>query len=58
LKNIFEPWYRESKDRHGLGLGLAIVQSTTFALGGKISIQSALGVGTQITLTLPPKKKK
>ena len=37
----------------GLGLGLAISRSLTEALGGALSVESAKGVGSRFTLTVP-----
>jgi signal transduction histidine kinase len=40
-------------DRPGTGLGLALVQRIVAAHGGTVTIESALGEGTTVTLTLP-----
>ncbi|MCQ0091374.1 ATP-binding protein [Roseovarius sp. M141] len=37
----------------GLGLGLAISRSLTRAMGGALTIESELGVGSRFTLTVP-----
>lgn len=56
-EKIFEEFYQldnPERDRsRGLGLGLAIVKRLTQLLGIPMSLQSELGIGTQVTLTLP-----
>ncbi|HEX5774407.1 MAG TPA: HAMP domain-containing sensor histidine kinase [Candidatus Paceibacterota bacterium] len=59
LFHIFEPYYRADTSRaRGLGtgtsgLGLAIVNEIVRAHRGSISIRSALGRGTAITISFP-----
>jgi signal transduction histidine kinase len=48
---IFEPYF--STKTTGTGLGLTIAKRNIEALGGSIEVQSARGVGTTVTLTLP-----
>ena len=52
---LFQPYsrLRGSADRQGLGLGLYIVRGIAEAHGGSISVESAVGVGSVFTLTLP-----
>lgn len=40
-------------DLSGRGLGLAIVEDTVSRLGGEVTVSSAVGKGTTITLTVP-----
>jgi signal transduction histidine kinase len=51
-QKIFEPFYSSSK-KGGTGLGMLIVKQVIEAHQGHIEIDSAVHVGTTITLTLP-----
>ncbi len=57
LDRIFERFYRvdksHSKEIGGTGLGLSIVKHSASRLGIELSVSSAVGVGTRITLTFP-----
>ena len=54
---VFERFYRVDKSRSkavgGTGLGLSIVKHAVMIHGGKISLESALGRGTTITIRFP-----
>lgn len=55
---IFEPFVQENTDyRHrryqGSGLGLAIVKKYLTLLGGHISVESTIGLGSTFTVVLP-----
>jgi signal transduction histidine kinase len=50
-ERIFTPYY--TSKQHGTGLGLAIVQSVVSDHGGRISVRSAVGVGTIFVIELP-----
>ncbi len=55
-QQIFEQFYQVNQfnpDIRGTGLGLSITQRIVELLGGTISLQSELGVGTVFTVTLP-----
>ncbi|WP_051963358.1 hybrid sensor histidine kinase/response regulator [Deinococcus misasensis] len=58
---IFERFYRgqlsREKDPGGTGLGLPIAKWIVEKHGGKITLQSTLGVGTTLTLHLPVLKE-
>lgn len=54
---IFERFYRVDQARathkSGTGLGLAIAKELTESLGGQLTVESQLGVGSEFILTLP-----
>lgn len=49
----FEQADRENRTTPGAGIGLAIVNQVALLHGGKLDIDSEVGVGTRITLWLP-----
>jgi two-component system phosphate regulon sensor histidine kinase PhoR len=57
LGRIFERFYRvdpgRSRQLGGTGLGLAIVKHLVEAMGGEVSVASAVGEGTTFTVQLP-----
>ncbi|TDQ82415.1 PAS domain S-box-containing protein [Dongia mobilis] len=58
VARIFEPFFQGSgvdfrHKREGTGLGLAISQKLAAMHGGELVIDSVLGAGTTVTLTLP-----
>jgi heavy metal sensor kinase len=59
LPYVFQRFYRVDPAREeamsGTGLGLAIARSIAEAHGGSITIESTVGVGTRVILTLPIK---
>jgi len=56
LQHIFEPFFTSGKE-HGTGLGLSITYGIVQKLGGDISVNSQVGVGTSFTVSLPIKNK-
>jgi signal transduction histidine kinase len=53
LARVFEPFFTTKDIGKGSGLGLAQVYGFAQQSGGKVSIESAVGVGTTVTLVLP-----
>ncbi len=57
LPRVFERFYRvdvaRSRERGGTGLGLSLVRNAVHRHGGRVAIQSLLGVGTTVTVRLP-----
>ena len=51
---LFEP-FKRGKRAHGdgLGLGLYIVRQIATAHGGRVSVESGVGVGTRFVVWLP-----
>lgn len=58
LETVLDPFVQIddgwNRTHHGVGLGLSIVRSIVTAHGGRLDIESQLGTGTCITITLPP----
>ncbi len=57
LKRVFEPFERVNNSTvsriEGTGLGMSIVKKLVDAMGGDVSVQSTLGVGTTVTVSVP-----
>ncbi|MBI1765681.1 MAG: HAMP domain-containing histidine kinase [Acidobacteria bacterium] len=57
LPHIFDPFYRGKEvtaaQIHGNGLGLSLVKHIVEAHGGRITVESKVGVGSTFTLHLP-----
>ena len=57
LPIIFERFYRSDESRSkvtgGFGLGLAIAKGSVEAMGGAITVQSAVGAGSLFTVKIP-----
>lgn len=53
LAHVFEEYFTTKPPGKGSGIGLAISKSLIESDGGSISIESALGTGTTVTIQLP-----
>jgi PAS domain S-box-containing protein len=58
VDRVFDPFWRAATptmnpERTGMGLGLAVSGRLARSLGGEITVQSQVGVGTSFTLRLP-----
>lgn len=54
LPHVFERYWQSSRtDKHGAGLGLPISKGIVEAHGGRIWIESDIGLGTTASFTLP-----
>ena len=55
LPHVFERFYHgdEARDKSGLGLGLPIAKALIEAQAGSIAIESEVGQGSVVTITLP-----
>jgi signal transduction histidine kinase len=53
VSQVFNAFFTTKEAGAGMGLGLTIAQRVARALGGSITVQSELGVGTVFTLRVP-----
>jgi PAS domain S-box-containing protein len=56
LEHVFEPFYTTKEVGKGSGLGLPQVHGFAQQSGGSVRIQSKVGEGTRVTLSLPRSK--
>jgi len=54
---IFEPFYTTKIAKHGTGLGLSITRKNMESMGGSVAVQSEVGKGTMVTLSIPDDTK-
>ena len=53
IDKIYDMFYRATEGSQGSGLGLYIVQETIGILKGTVDLESKIGVGTEIKVTIP-----
>jgi two-component system NtrC family sensor kinase len=53
LSKIFDPFFTTKPSGQGTGLGLSICHGIIQRLGGRITVASHVGQGTEFTITLP-----
>jgi len=57
LPKIKTKFYKPNHTRRGSGIGLAVADEIIAAHGGRLDITSQEGVGTRVTITLPPEQR-
>lgn len=53
VDRVLEPFFTTKAQGGGFGLGLAVVQATVVGAGGRVDIESEVGLGTTVHLFLP-----
>ncbi len=57
VERVFEPFVTTKGSGAGTGLGLAVVYGIVTRRGGRISIQSEVGKGTQVSILVPTQRE-
>ena len=53
LKHVWEPFFTRSEGKGGTGLGLAICRRILTEVGGTLDLESELGKGTKVIISIP-----
>ena len=58
LPKIFDPFFTTKEPGKGMGLGLSLCHRMIETFHGEIDVESTMGKGTDVTIFLPPARKK
>ncbi|QSQ13584.1 sensor histidine kinase [Myxococcus landrumensis] len=53
LQAVFEPYYTTKPPEKGAGLGLTVARALVESMGGKLTVQSRVNLGSSFTVELP-----
>lgn len=56
IARVFDPFYTRAKNKSGLGL--SAVYGLVSALGGRVELRSAVGLGTEVAIILPVRQPR
>ena len=56
MEKIFEPFFTTKPEEKGTGLGLSVSYSIIEKHGGRLEVESEIGLGTAVIIDLPIRK--